>query len=61
MPPRKRRHANVWRDATEEELKHQLEATNNYTNPNDNFFDDFMRMADPELMKNLNPTILNAL
>ena len=28
---------------------------------NENFFEEFMERADPELMKNLNPTILNAL
>jgi hypothetical protein len=26
-----------------------------------NFFEEFMRIADKELMRNLNPTILNAL
>jgi len=29
--------------------------------PNDNFFEEFMKIADQDLMKNLNPTILNAL
>jgi hypothetical protein len=28
---------------------------------NENFFEEFMKRADPELMKNLNPTILNSL
>ena len=58
--PKPRKRANKWRDATEEELKIQAEINNGF-NHNDNFFEDFMQIADKELMKNLNPTILNAL
>lgn len=29
--------------------------------PNDNFYEEFIKIADRDLMKNLNPTILNAL
>jgi len=59
--PRARKKTNRWRDATEEEIMEHTRPvfTDDY---NDNsFFDDFMSKADPDLMKNLNPTILNAL
>ena len=59
-PPKPRKRANNWRDATEEELARDTGGINQ-SNQNDNFFEDFMKIADKELMKNLNPTILNAL
>lgn len=58
--PKPRKRANVWRDATEEELKQSAGGLNT-SSQNDNFFEEFMKIADKELMKNLNPTILNAL
>ena len=51
----------MWRDATEEEMKQLVQQNDNDNANSDNFFEDFMRIADVELMKNLNPTILNAL
>ena len=61
--PKKRRHHNRWRDATEEELKEHTSKNKDVDRPGDttNFFEEFMQTADHELMKNLNPTILNAL
>ena len=43
--PKPRKHANVWRDATEEEMKQHV-VQNDDINTNDNFFEDFMRIAD---------------
>jgi hypothetical protein len=60
-PPRKRKHANRWRDATQEEMDQQNEMNQMSKQGNDDFFEEFMRIADKDLMKNLNPTILNAL
>lgn len=60
MPPKKRKHANKWRDATEEEIKQHLHQFG-IVDQNDNFFEEFMRIADKDLMKNLNPFILNSL
>ena len=58
--PKPRKRANIWRDATAEEIKQSAGAMN-ASSQNDNFFEEFMKIADKELMKNLNPTILNAL
>lgn len=60
-PPRPRRHAHKWRDATDEELKQHVQTNVLVDRTDTSFYDEFMRIADPELMKNLNPTILNAL
>jgi site-specific DNA-cytosine methylase len=60
MPPKKRKNLNKWRNATEDEINNQLNGKG-FEIENENFFEEFMKRADPELMKNLNPTILNSL
>ena len=45
-PPQMRKHQNKWRDATEEELRNQLESKDSKVIPNDNFFEEFMKIAD---------------
>ena len=46
MPPQQRRHQNVWRDATEDELRNQTDMKDSSAVPNDNFFEEFMKIAD---------------
>lgn len=60
-PPKRRRRMHAWRDATEEEQRLQSNENAEDEFNDTSFFDDFMQKADKELMKNLNPTILNAL
>ena len=62
QPPRQRKYQNKWRDATQEEINDHM-VSNEVNKPGEttNFFEEFMRIADQDLMKNLNPTILNAL
>ena len=60
MPPKKTKNLNKWRNATEDEINNQLNGKG-FEIENENFFEEFMKRADPELMKNLNPTILNSL
>ena len=60
MPPKKRKNLNKWRNATEDEINNQLNGKG-FEIENENFFEEFMKRADPDLMKNLNPTILNSL
>ena len=62
MNPKPRKKTNVWRDATEAEIAMHVQVKGTVIEPDDTtFFDEFMAIADKELMKNLNPTILNAL
>ena len=61
MDPKPRRKRNIWRDATPQELAYNVHIKSTLEDHGQNFFDDFMAIADPDLMKNLNPTILNAL
>jgi len=61
MAPRRRKHAHIWRDATAEELSQHVQSNVVIDQSDTTFFDEFMQLADQDLMKNLNPTILNAL
>ena len=61
QPPKKRKHANKWRDATEDEIKQHLNQYGGVMDQSDKFFEEFMSKADTNLMKNLNPFILNSL
>jgi len=61
MAPRRRRHLNKWRDATESEIQQHTTVTTFVEEDDQVFYDEFMEKADKDLMKNLNPTILNAL
>lgn len=60
-PPKERKQTNRWRDANDEEMHQHQKQTKLVDFSDNSFFDDFMAKADKDLMKNLNPTILNAL
>jgi len=63
MPPRRRKHAHKWRDATKEEMETQAAMGVQIREGEDDadFYEEFMENAKREYLCNLNPTILNAL